>query len=193
MRGMRVTGGVDMRCERCGAYDWTQGQDKFKSGHYRPDGRYCLGADQRQQIITLQEKVKLECLWNEQLWSMIQSLEKENESLRRELLERAEAHEEAERKVQVAESKHSWLWKIIEDVSSGDARLLRENAALRRELNSIVESAFDTMTRNCHLRQELLERAQAHEDAEVRIQNLEKQNQSLRQELFRRSYGEYPT
>jgi len=50
----------------------------------------------------------------------------------------------------------------------GNTRLRQENAALRRELNSIVESAFDTMTRNCHLRQELLERAEAHEDAETR-------------------------
>jgi hypothetical protein len=62
-----------MRCERCGAYDWTSGQDRFKLGHYRSDGRYCLGTlDQRQQIIDLKQ----------------------------ELLERAEAHEEAERKVE---------------------------------------------------------------------------------------------
>ena len=43
-----------------------------------------------------------ERLWNEQLWSMIQSLEKENESLRQELLERAEAHEDAEARYRAA-------------------------------------------------------------------------------------------
>jgi ribosomal protein S20 len=73
--------------------------------------------------------------------------------------------EQAREQKRVSESRYSWLWNIIEEVSSGNARLRKENAALRRELNSTVESAFRTMTRNCHLRQELLERAQAHEEA----------------------------
>jgi len=68
-------------------------------------------------------------------------------------------------RVDEAYSRNNLLWNIIEEASLGNTRLRQENAALRRELNSIVESAFDTMTRNCHLRQELLERAEAHEEA----------------------------
>jgi regulator of replication initiation timing len=61
------------------------------------------------------------------------------------------------------------LWGMIQSLEKENESLRKENAALRRELNSIVESAFRTMTRNCHLRQELLERAEAHEEAVFKI------------------------
>jgi hypothetical protein len=53
-------------------------------------------------VKALQGKVMLERLWNEQLWSMIQSLEKQVQGLRQELLERAEAHEDAETRYRAA-------------------------------------------------------------------------------------------
>jgi len=79
-----------MKCERCGAYDWTQGQDKFKLGHYRPDGRYCLGTlDQRQQIIDLKQELLERAEAHEDAETKIQSLEKQNQSLRQELFRRS--------------------------------------------------------------------------------------------------------
>jgi len=127
-------------------------------------------------VKALQEQAKrleLKCFWNERFWRTVESLEKHNQDLRQELLERAEAHEDAETRCRaakdfgqeqrrVAESRHSWLWNIIEEVSLGDTRLRRENAALRRELNSIVDE----------LRQELLERAEAHEEAAKSAPNI---------------------
>jgi len=79
----------------------------------------------RKLVRALQGKVMLERLWNEQLWSMIQSLEKQIQDLRQELLERAEAHEEAEARYRAAKDFGQAYEDIQNDLEHAESILER--------------------------------------------------------------------